>query len=99
MQQQLEEFRKGGLTPAQAAEIILQGVKDEQWRILVGKDAEALDRAVRKWPLNTYDLDFGELVMKVWEASSDTPRNGPVSDQGSSGSSQFSILNSATREK
>jgi NAD(P)-dependent dehydrogenase (short-subunit alcohol dehydrogenase family) len=68
IQQQRESFRSGGLTPAQAADIILQGVKDEQWRILVGKDAEALDRAVRKAPLQTYDLDFGELVQAEYEA-------------------------------
>ena len=67
IQQQQESFSSGGLTPARAADIILQGVKDEQWRILVGKDAEALDRAVRKAPLQTYDLDFGKLVQAEYE--------------------------------
>ena len=67
IQQQFEDFPNAPLSPAQAAEIILQGVKDEQWRILVGKDAEALDRAVRKAPLRAYDLDFGELVKAQWE--------------------------------
>ena len=47
--------------------IILRGVKEEQWRIFVGKDAEALDRAVRKYPLEAYDLDFGKRVMEEWE--------------------------------
>jgi NAD(P)-dependent dehydrogenase (short-subunit alcohol dehydrogenase family) len=59
---QREDFKKGGLTPDQAASIILDGVRHDHWRILVGKDAEALDRAVRKSPLRTYDLDFGTLV-------------------------------------
>lgn len=64
-------FAKGGLTPAQGAEIILQGVKDENWRILLGKDAEALDRAVRKYPLEAYDLDFNKRVMAEWETSAE----------------------------
>lgn len=67
MQQQQEGYRDGGLTSAQGADIILRGVKDDQWRIFVGKDAEALDRAVRKFPLNTYDLDFDRFVMAEWE--------------------------------
>lgn len=62
-----ESFRKGGLTPAQAAKIILDGVKKSHWRILVGSDAEALDRAVRKSPLHTYDLDFDRYVRAEWQ--------------------------------
>jgi len=67
MQQQQESYRDGGLTSAQGAEIILRGVKADQWRIFVGKDAEALDRAVRKFPLNTYDLDFDRFVRDEWQ--------------------------------
>jgi NAD(P)-dependent dehydrogenase (short-subunit alcohol dehydrogenase family) len=67
VQTQQENFNKGGLTPAQGAEIILQGVRNEQWRIFVGKDAEALDRAVRKYPLETYNLDFQKRVGEEWE--------------------------------
>lgn len=62
MAQRGEKYRSGGLTPAQAAEIILDGVRNDQWRILVGKDAEAFDRAVRESPLEAYDLDFSEKV-------------------------------------
>lgn len=62
-----DNFSKGGLTPAQGAEIILDGVRNEQWRIFVGQDAEALDRAVRKHPLETYNLDFDKRVMENWE--------------------------------
>jgi NAD(P)-dependent dehydrogenase (short-subunit alcohol dehydrogenase family) len=68
LQQQRENFRNAPVTPAQAAEIILQGVKDERWRILVGKDAEALDRAVRKSPEEAYDLDFTEKVRAEWSS-------------------------------
>ena len=43
---------------AQAAKIILDGVKAERWRILVGDDAHRLDERVRQKPENAYDLDF-----------------------------------------
>ena len=43
---------------AQAATIILDGVKAEQWRILVGDDAHYLDALVRAHPENAYDPDF-----------------------------------------
>src|SRR4051794_27228820 len=43
---------------AQAATIILDGVKAERWRILVGDDAERLDQRVRENPDKAYDLDF-----------------------------------------
>ena len=58
MQRRREHYRDAPVSPAQAAEIILQGVKDENWRILVGKDAVALDEAVRESPVEAYDLDF-----------------------------------------
>ena len=45
-------------TAAEAAAIILQGVKDARWRILVGEDANALDRRVRADPERAYDPDF-----------------------------------------
>jgi len=44
---------------AQAAQIILDGVRREKWRILVGKDAEALDRAVREAPEDAYGPGLG----------------------------------------
>jgi NAD(P)-dependent dehydrogenase (short-subunit alcohol dehydrogenase family) len=43
---------------AQAAKIILDGVKAERWRILVGDDAHRLDERVRQAPEKAYDLDF-----------------------------------------
>ena len=45
---------------AQAATIILDGVKAERWRILVGPDAERLDQLVRQSPDQAYDIDFFE---------------------------------------
>ncbi len=42
-------------TAAQAATIILDGVRQGKWRILVGDDAHKLDEAVRKNPEGAYD--------------------------------------------
>jgi NAD(P)-dependent dehydrogenase (short-subunit alcohol dehydrogenase family) len=42
-------------TAAQAATIILDGVRTGKWRILVGEDAHRLDEAVRKNPEGAYD--------------------------------------------
>ncbi len=45
-------------TAAQAARIILDGVKAGRWRILVGEDAIKLDQRVRSAPERAYDADF-----------------------------------------
>ncbi|MDB5636496.1 MAG: putative short-chain dehydrogenase, partial [Bradyrhizobium sp.] len=45
-------------TAAQAAKIILDGVKAERWRILVGEDAHQLDERVRQTPERAYDAEF-----------------------------------------
>ena len=47
-------------TAAEAATIILDGVKAERWRILVGKDAEFLDERVRAAPEAAYSREFHE---------------------------------------
>jgi NAD(P)-dependent dehydrogenase (short-subunit alcohol dehydrogenase family) len=51
-------FAAMGLRPEQAAEIILSGVREGKWRILVGADAEAMDRAVRETPELAYTKEF-----------------------------------------
>jgi NAD(P)-dependent dehydrogenase (short-subunit alcohol dehydrogenase family) len=45
-------------TAAAAAAIILDGVKAERWRILVGADAHRLDQRVRETPERAYDAEF-----------------------------------------
>ena len=50
--------------PPEAAKIILDGVKAERWRILVGKDAEKIDRMVREAPERAYDADFFQTLAK-----------------------------------
>jgi len=47
--------RHGRDTAAQAATIILDGVRAGQWRILVGEDARKLDEWVRANPDTAYD--------------------------------------------
>ena len=48
------------MTAAAAATIILDGVKANQWRILVGDDAHIIDEHVRQSPEHAYNLDFFE---------------------------------------
>jgi NAD(P)-dependent dehydrogenase (short-subunit alcohol dehydrogenase family) len=45
-------------TAAKAASIILDGVKADRWRILVGEDVTRLDKRVRKNPESAYEVDF-----------------------------------------
>jgi NAD(P)-dependent dehydrogenase (short-subunit alcohol dehydrogenase family) len=54
-------FREEAPTSAAAAAtIILDSVKAERWRILVGDDAHRLDELVRGDPEHAYDVDFFE---------------------------------------
>ena len=51
-------------TAAEAATIILDGVKAEKWRILVGKDAEFLDEGVRAAPEAAYSPEFYDALRR-----------------------------------
>ena len=52
-------FREDAPTTAvEAARIILDGVKAERWRILVGADAHFIDELVRRSPEQAYDTEF-----------------------------------------
>jgi NAD(P)-dependent dehydrogenase (short-subunit alcohol dehydrogenase family) len=46
------------MTAAAAAKVILDGVKAERWRILVGDDAHEIDARVRQTPERAYNSDF-----------------------------------------
>ncbi len=46
------------MTAAAAAKVILDGVKAERWRILVGDDAHKLDERVRGTPEQAYEPEF-----------------------------------------
>jgi NAD(P)-dependent dehydrogenase (short-subunit alcohol dehydrogenase family) len=49
---------------AQAARIILDGVKAGKWRILVGDDAQRLDERVRQTPERAYETEFYQSFAK-----------------------------------
>jgi NAD(P)-dependent dehydrogenase (short-subunit alcohol dehydrogenase family) len=59
MQMRVELFENAAPTSAaQAATIILDAVKAGEWRVLVGPDAEALDRRMRERPGEVYTDEF-----------------------------------------
>ena len=64
--QRRADFRDNApTTPARAASIILDGVRQERWRILVGADAHIVDELVREDPEGAYDLDFlGKILQR-----------------------------------
>ncbi|MEQ9316274.1 MAG: SDR family NAD(P)-dependent oxidoreductase [Henriciella sp.] len=65
-----EQFRDNAITSASdAARVILDGVRADEWRILIGPDAQAIDEAVRKTPKEAYKGDFGlSIFAKLREA-------------------------------
>jgi NAD(P)-dependent dehydrogenase (short-subunit alcohol dehydrogenase family) len=68
-----DEVRDKGFLPAQAATIILDGVRSGAWRILVGEEAKMLDEQVRANPEAPFDYDnyaemYGPLIAQA-EAS------------------------------
>lgn len=64
LQQRAEEFRDDApMTAAEAARIILDGVRKGQWRILVGEDAFVLDRLVRENAEDAYEPSFMEQLL------------------------------------
>jgi NAD(P)-dependent dehydrogenase (short-subunit alcohol dehydrogenase family) len=64
LQQRAVEFRDDApLTAAEAARVILDGVREEKWRILVGADAHVLDRLVREDPEGAYDPPFMQKLV------------------------------------
>lgn len=63
VQSQVDNFRDTApISAAQAAAQILEAVRDKRWRLLIGEDARALDRAAREHPDELYDLAFLEQL-------------------------------------
>jgi NAD(P)-dependent dehydrogenase (short-subunit alcohol dehydrogenase family) len=59
--QAVSDFRdKAPVTAAEAAAVILDGVRSGAWRILIGKDAARLDERIRATPEAAYD--YAELL-------------------------------------
>ena len=66
------DFRDNApLSAAEAAAVILDGVRSGAWRILVGEDAKTLDALVRAKPEAAYD--YAELGRMAAEAPAPTP--------------------------
>jgi NAD(P)-dependent dehydrogenase (short-subunit alcohol dehydrogenase family) len=59
------------MTAAEAATVILDGVKAGRWRILVGEDAVALDEAVRADPEGAYEPEFGAILFRRLRAATE----------------------------
>ena len=60
------DFRdKAPTTASEAADIILNGVRENRWRILVGDDAHRLDELVREFPEEAYESTFLEKVQQA----------------------------------
>jgi NAD(P)-dependent dehydrogenase (short-subunit alcohol dehydrogenase family) len=59
---------------AQAAKIILDGVKANRWRILVGDDAHRLDEAVRADPESVYNEDWANPMATIPQTAATQPR-------------------------
>ena len=54
-----EAFRDNApTTAAEAAAMMIQGVRDERWRVLLGEDAHVLDKLVRDAPEEAYEDSF-----------------------------------------
>ena len=66
LQQRAEAFRdQAPMSASDAAKVILDGVRAERWRILVGHDAEVLDEMVRETPEEAYEASFMERFVKA----------------------------------
>jgi NAD(P)-dependent dehydrogenase (short-subunit alcohol dehydrogenase family) len=75
MQLRAEMFRdEAPMSAAEAAKVILDGVREQRWRILVGEDAHVLDRMVRETPEDAYEASFMErfVAKSGWKL---TPQN------------------------
>jgi NAD(P)-dependent dehydrogenase (short-subunit alcohol dehydrogenase family) len=63
--EQARRFRdEAPTTAAQAATVILDGVRHDRWRILVGHDAEVIDALVRADPEHAYEPEFFQNMAK-----------------------------------
>jgi len=70
-----ERFEQSALTTAaDAATIILDGVRQDRWRILVGPDAVVLDELVRADPEHAYSAEFDRRYNAEVARLRDRPR-------------------------
>jgi hypothetical protein len=73
--QRMDAFRNEAPVSAdQAADIILNGVREGRWRILIGEDARWLDEEVRRDPEVVYEEAFYARQRKAAIDRGQTPR-------------------------
>ena len=61
--QQAESFRDSApMSAGEAATVILDGVRNNQWRILVGSDAHLIDEMLRADPTSAYEPTFSAAL-------------------------------------
>jgi len=81
IEQRDTEFRdKAPMSAGQAASVILDGVREGSWRILVGDDARVLDRFVRSDPEEAYELDFVERLANSGHLAGTSPTSDDSGD-------------------
>jgi hypothetical protein len=78
-----DELQGKGFNAAQAATIILDGVRSGAWRILVGKEAEMLDEQVRANPEAPFNYEnyaqmYGPLIARAQAEASGTQEMPPA---------------------
>lgn len=79
MQQRAASFCDDApMSAREAAKVILDGVRAERWRILVGRDAEILDAMVRATPEEAYEQPFMDRFVATsgWRLTPSTPAGG-----------------------
>ena len=75
-----DELRDKGFNAAQAATIILDGVRSGAWRILVGEEAKMLDEQVRANPDAPFNYDnyaemYGPLIAQAQAGAAGAPES------------------------
>jgi NAD(P)-dependent dehydrogenase (short-subunit alcohol dehydrogenase family) len=75
MRTMAQQFRDGGMSASDAATYILNAVQAGQWRVLVGNDAEELDKQVRANPEAAYSVEFSQKLMEMIGSKSEDGGN------------------------
>jgi hypothetical protein len=61
-----EAFRtEAPTTAATASSVILDAVRNNQWRVLIGRDAHDLDRLVREAPHEAYEKSMIDKINEL----------------------------------
>jgi len=59
IQERTDSFAETAPTSSsEASTVILDGVRENRWRILIGDDAKAIDEIVRRDPEEAYNIMF-----------------------------------------